>query len=145
MATATAMYHTRLNPLRRLRRDDDSLEVVIPKAGQTRRLHKALLRYHDPNNWPLIRKALRSMGRGDLIGNRPHQLVPHSSPTERRAAKRRGGRGPQARSKPRPGSALTQHTGLPPRETDAQSASDATVPRRRGSRRKGPKRGGSKS
>ena len=117
MATATAMYHTELNPLRRLRRSDDSLKVTIPKAGQTRRLHKALLRYHDPKNWPVIRKALRSMGRSDLIGNRPQHLVPHSHPDEQRRAPEGRPADRNARSRPRPGTALTQHTGLPPRET----------------------------
>jgi len=41
-----------------------------------RRLHKAFLRYHDPENWPLLREALKSMGRADLIGPGKHQLVP---------------------------------------------------------------------
>ena len=59
MATATAMYHTGLNPLRRLRRGDDSLAVDIPRKGKVRRLHKAFLRYHDPRNWPALRRALR--------------------------------------------------------------------------------------
>jgi hypothetical protein len=33
-----------------------------------RRLHKAFLRYHDAENWPLLREALKNMGRADLIG-----------------------------------------------------------------------------
>ena len=147
MATATAMYHTRLNPLRRLRRGDSSLEVVIPKAGQTRRLHKALLRYHDPDNWPVIRKALRAMGRGDLIGNRPHQLVPHSSPGERRELRR--GRDATSRGgprRPRQGTALTQHTGLPPRETGERAGDSERTKKskRRASKRRPPKGGSSK-
>jgi uncharacterized radical SAM protein YgiQ len=146
MATATAMYHTQLNPLRRLRRGDESLEVAVPKAGQTRRLHKALLRYHDPHNWPLIRKALRAMGRGDLIGNRPHQLVPHSSPGERQQPRRdRGGpsRGPR---RPRRGVAFTQHTGLPPRETEekASTGERAKKSKEQGNRRRRSKGGTSK-
>jgi uncharacterized radical SAM protein YgiQ len=75
MATATAMYHTGLNPLRRLRRRDPE-RVPIPKGLRVRRLHKAFLRYHDPASWPLLREALTRMGRTDLIGNRPDQLVP---------------------------------------------------------------------
>ncbi|MFL5308327.1 MAG: YgiQ family radical SAM protein [Polyangia bacterium] len=78
MATATAMYHTGHNPLRRLRRGPPT--VAVAKAGKTRRLHKAFLRYHDPANWPLLRQALRRMGRGDLIGNGPEQLVPLRQP-----------------------------------------------------------------
>jgi uncharacterized radical SAM protein YgiQ len=75
MATATAMYHTGLNPLRRLRRRDPQ-RVHIPKGLRVRRLHKAFLRYHDPANWPLLRETLQHMGRADLIGNGPDQLVP---------------------------------------------------------------------
>jgi radical SAM superfamily enzyme YgiQ (UPF0313 family) len=75
MATATAMYHTGLNPLRRLRRQGAD-RVHIPKGLKVRRLHKAFLRYHDPANWPLLREALRRLGRADLIGHRPDQLVP---------------------------------------------------------------------
>jgi uncharacterized radical SAM protein YgiQ len=91
MATATAMYHTGRNPLRKLRRDGEI--VPVAKGAKTRRLHKAFLRYHDPANWPLLRQALRQMGRADLIGNGPDQLVPLRQPaagTGRDAAKRTG-------------------------------------------------------
>ncbi len=74
MATATAMYHSERNPLKRL--SYKSEKVLTAKGERSRRLHKALLRYHDPKNWPLIREALRAMGRHDLIGNGEHQLVP---------------------------------------------------------------------
>jgi uncharacterized radical SAM protein YgiQ len=79
MATATAMYHSGRNPLKRITRT--SAEVRIPKGLKVRRLHKALLRYHDANNWPVLREALRRMGRTDLIGNGKHQLVPAYQPS----------------------------------------------------------------
>jgi uncharacterized radical SAM protein YgiQ len=75
MATATAMYHTGLNPLRRLRRDRPQ-RVHVPRGLKVRRLHKAFLRYHDPANWPLLREALRRMGRADLVGTGPQHLIP---------------------------------------------------------------------
>ncbi|MEZ5531228.1 MAG: YgiQ family radical SAM protein [Steroidobacteraceae bacterium] len=78
MATATAMYHSGKNPLHRVSRS--SPEVAIPKGLKVRRLHKAFLRYHDANNWPVLREALRRMGRADLIGNGRHQLVPAWQP-----------------------------------------------------------------
>jgi uncharacterized radical SAM protein YgiQ len=78
MATATAMYHTGRNPLRKLQRDGEI--VPVAKGAKTRRLHKAFLRYHDPANWPLLRQALRQMGREDLIGNGPDQLIPLHQP-----------------------------------------------------------------
>jgi uncharacterized radical SAM protein YgiQ len=74
MATATAMYHSGKNPLKRITRASE--EVLIPKGLKVRRLHKAFLRYHDPNNWPVLREALRRMGRADLIGNNRRHLVP---------------------------------------------------------------------
>jgi uncharacterized radical SAM protein YgiQ len=105
MATATAMYHSGKNPLRRITRGSE--EVHIPKGLKVRRLHKAFLRYHDANNWPVLREALRRMGRADLIGNGKHQLVPSWQPagTGDSAEGRRGG------SAHRP--FRTQHTGLP--------------------------------
>ncbi len=50
------------------------------KGLKQRRLHKAFLRYHDPDNWPVLREALKRMGRADLIGNGKHQLVPTWQP-----------------------------------------------------------------
>jgi hypothetical protein len=54
--------------------------VRVPKGLKARRLHKAFLRYHDANNWPILRAALKRMGREDLIGSGKHQLVPKYQP-----------------------------------------------------------------
>jgi uncharacterized radical SAM protein YgiQ len=81
MAMATAMYHSGKNPLRKV--TDDSEEVPIPKAGGVRRLHKAFIRYHDPKNWPLLREALKNMGRADLIGNGKNCLIPAWQPLDK--------------------------------------------------------------
>jgi uncharacterized radical SAM protein YgiQ len=92
MATATAMYHSGKNPLRRVTRSSEN--VKVPKGLKVRRLHKAFLRYHDPLNWPLLRSALKRMGREDLIGQGKHQLVPRFQPrgaAGRAAQKRRSG------------------------------------------------------
>jgi len=78
MAMATAMYHSGKNPLRKVTADSD--EVPIPKAGNVRKLHKAFIRYHDPNNWPMLREALKKMGRDDLIGSGKHCLIPAWQP-----------------------------------------------------------------
>ncbi len=90
MASATAMYHTGKNPLGRVGPDSES--VAVPKGLKVRRLHKAFLRYHDANNWPLLRDALRRMGRSDLIGNGKRHLVPSYQPlgTGERSEGRRG-------------------------------------------------------
>ena len=78
MAMATAMYHSGKNPLRKVTADSDN--VPIPKAGNVRKLHKAFIRYHDPNNWPMLREALQKMGRADLIGNGKQHLIPAWQP-----------------------------------------------------------------
>jgi uncharacterized radical SAM protein YgiQ len=98
MATATAMYHSSKNPLKRVSRSSE--EVVIPKGIKVRRLHKAFLRYHDPDNWPVLRDALKRMGRADLIGNGKQHLIPAYQPV---------GAGRPAPLRP----FRTQHTGLP--------------------------------
>ena len=79
MASATAMFHTGINPLRGVRRGAGE-RVVSPTGLRQRRLHKAFLRYHDPENWPVLREALKSMGRADLIGPGKHHLVPAIQP-----------------------------------------------------------------
>jgi uncharacterized radical SAM protein YgiQ len=117
MATATAMYHSGKNPLRRITRTSE--EVLIPKGLKIRRLHKAFLRYHDANNWPLLREALRRMRRADLIGSARQQLVPAYQPAGT------GGGAPQARRTARGVQPFrTQHTGLPktPRPPAARRA-----------------------
>jgi uncharacterized radical SAM protein YgiQ len=78
MAMATAMYHSGKNPLRKV--TPDSEVVPVPKAGNIRKLHKAFIRYHDPQNWPMLREALKKMGRADLIGNGKKHLVPAYQP-----------------------------------------------------------------
>ncbi len=78
MALATTMYHSHRNPLKRVTRKGE--EVAVPSGGRQRKLHKAFLRYHDPANWPLLRDALKKMGRADLIGNAKKCLVPAWQP-----------------------------------------------------------------
>jgi uncharacterized radical SAM protein YgiQ len=79
MALASAMYHTGLNPLKRVTRTGAE-RVTLTRGARQRRLHKAFLRYHDPANWPLLREALKRMGRADLIGNGKRHLVPAWQP-----------------------------------------------------------------
>lgn len=98
MSLATAMYHSGKNPLAPVRRAGTE-DVVSAKGLKQRRLHKAFLRWHDPENWPILREALKRMGRADLIGPGEHQLIP-------------AGHGPASKSSaPKGGTAFrTQHT-----------------------------------
>jgi len=79
MALATTMYHTERNPLKKLHRQGGEVVGAV-RNGRQRKLHKAFLRYHDPANWPLLREALKEMGRADLIGNGKKQLIPAWQP-----------------------------------------------------------------
>lgn len=80
MANATTMYHTNKNPIHKVNHKSEVVEV--PKGEIHRRLHRAFLRYHDPANWPLLRKTLIEMGKPYLIGNSPKCLVPQESRNE---------------------------------------------------------------
>jgi uncharacterized radical SAM protein YgiQ len=113
LATATAMYHTRKNPLHRVTYDSEIVETA--RSGKIRRLHKAFLRYHDPENWDIIREGLQRMGRSDLIGSSERHLVPRGmtqtaglvaversreTPSPNKLAKKFG------QNRPRPGGAV---------------------------------------
>ncbi|MDG2115606.1 MAG: YgiQ family radical SAM protein [Porticoccaceae bacterium] len=104
MASATTMYYTEKNPLKPLGRNNDE-KIFSAKSKEQRTLHKAFLRYHDPENWPMLRKALRRMGRADLIGSGDAFLVPAESRREkemkRREAKKIRPQSRSARSAPR--------------------------------------------
>jgi uncharacterized radical SAM protein YgiQ len=143
MATATAMYHTDLNPLKGISRVEGRAEKVDTVRGEKRRrLHKAFLRWHDPNNWPLLREALKALGRADLIGNGKHQLIPTYQPATDSgyvSARRKNSTGAgsktstvtDARNTVSKGRILTQHTGLPPRATGAAAPKNASNRKRR--------------
>ena len=74
MALSTAMYHSRRQSAASRCGAARSEKVETVKGLRQRRLHKAFLRYHDPENWPLLREALKRMGRADLIGPGKHQI-----------------------------------------------------------------------
>ena len=117
MATATAMYHSGRNPLARVTRASETVDIV--RGDRRRRLHKAFLRYHDPNNWPLLREALKAMGRADLIGNGEKHLIPFHQPQtdgSYTSTRRKNSSEATGRRVVKPGRLLTQHTGLPPRK-----------------------------
>ncbi len=114
MAVATAMYHSGKNPLHKV--TEKSEAVAIPKGLKVRRLHKAFLRYHDPDNWPLLREALQRMGRADLIGSGKRHLVPAWQP-KGTGGHGEGRRNPAIAGQTRP--FLTRHTGLPPQPQGA--------------------------
>jgi len=142
MATATAMYHSSLNPLKGISRQAGRAEKVdIVRGDKRRRLHKAFLRWHDPHNWPMLREALKAMGRADLIGNGKHQLIPTYQPATGEgyvSARRKNSTPAGAKvSTVTKGRLLTQHTGLPPRETGSGAQPDRSGAGAKGRRSRG--------
>ncbi len=122
MASATAMYYSGRNVLSPLRRFGGRAPVYVPRGMKQRRLHKAFLRWHDPENWPLLREALHRMGRSELIGFGEDALIPpaHADkatgrPSTSTGSRRRPTTGVAVSPARAGGRALTQHTGLPPR------------------------------
>jgi uncharacterized radical SAM protein YgiQ len=107
LSWSSAMYHSGLNPLKPVR-GGAAEEVFSAKGLKQRRLHKAFLRYHDAENWPLLREALKGMGREDLIGPGKHQLVPPWQPA---GTGGRGGEGARTGQKHGTQKFLTQHAG----------------------------------
>lgn len=85
LAIASAMYHSERNPLKKVGRRSEIVKTAM--GHRQRRLHKAFLRYHDPANWPMLREALKEMGRADLIGNGKKHLVPNWQPGRGKYAK----------------------------------------------------------
>ena len=107
MSLATAMYHGKRNPLRPVRRNGGE-EVWTARGLKQRRLHKAFLRYHDAENWPLLRDALKRLGRADLIGNGKRHLIPTWQPAGTGKA---GGEGARTGAKHKTQTFLTQQAG----------------------------------
>ena len=138
MANATAMYYSGKDPLHHVNRNSE--KVFTAKGLRQRRLHKAFLRYHDPENWQLLRDTLKEMGRADLIGYGKKQLIPPRQPANWQSSKTPAAKAQPSKSQSaKPEKAgkriLTQHTGLPPR--DRGNKPERGSPKNtRGSRRK---------
>ena len=72
MSMAACMYYTGIDPFTRE-------PIYTAKEMHEKRLQKALLFYWDPAHHDEVREALISAGRRDLIGTKPHCLVPPAS------------------------------------------------------------------
>ncbi|KAA6184465.1 YgiQ family radical SAM protein [Thiohalocapsa marina] len=119
MALSTVMYHTGRNPLKPV--GPGAERVSVARRLRQRRLHKAFLRWHDPDNWPLLREALRTMGRADLIGNGKRHLVPSFQPAgtgSRRPGDHRAGQTPSKQT--------SQQTGTLPSKSAVRPARKQT-------------------
>ena len=66
---STCMFYTGFDPR-------NGKPVFIPRTPQEKAMQRALLQFKRPQNFPLVREALRAAGREDLIGTNRHCLVP---------------------------------------------------------------------
>ncbi len=87
MSLATAMYYSEKNPLKKVGYKKGG--VHTPRNMRQRHFQKALLRFHDAKNWPLLREEFAKMGRKELIGTGDGALVPPESPQRRKPFKKR--------------------------------------------------------
>ena len=97
MALATAMYHSGKDPLHKVKYKSD--KVFVPKDLEQRRLQKSFLRYHDPNNWDVLRAALKNMNRSELIGDGDKQLIPAAAAAAKSPRGRKKSRSSPKRSR----------------------------------------------
>ena len=73
---STCMFYTGLDPF-------TMQEVYVPRDMEEKRMQRALLQFRNPDNIPLVIKALKKAGREDLIGYtkdclvRPMEKYPH--------------------------------------------------------------------
>ena len=73
---STVMYYTGLDPF-------TMKEIYTPTDYHEKQLQRALLQWRRRENWPMVREALRSCGRDDLIGYGGDCLVPPEKKGER--------------------------------------------------------------
>ncbi len=73
MSLATAMYHSRHNPLKKVKYKGERVETA--RSIDERRVQKSILRYHDESNWGNLAEIFKKMGRGDLIGDGKNALI----------------------------------------------------------------------
>ena len=66
---STCMYYTELDPF-------TMEKVYIPKTPKEKAMQRALLQFKNPENYKLVREALITAGREDLIGRGPGCLIP---------------------------------------------------------------------
>jgi uncharacterized radical SAM protein YgiQ len=99
MTLSTCMYYTGLDPLKKRK-------VYVPRNNQARKWQRALLQYRDPRNRKLVREALESCGRVDLINSSPQGLLarPTKNTTDKKHKNTRPAQQERATRRKNPGS-----------------------------------------
>ena len=82
---STCMFYTGVDPR-------DLKGVYITRDPHEKAMQRALIQYRKPENWALVREALRATGREDLVGFGPTCLIRPYPPKEGQG-KQTGGKG----------------------------------------------------
>ena len=67
---STCMYYTGLDPR-------TMQKIYVPKSPHEKALQRALIQYRNPENYELVKEALKKAGREDLIGFGKECLIPY--------------------------------------------------------------------
>ena len=122
---STVMFYTGIDPL-------TMKPVYVPTDYHEKQLQRALLQFNRPQNAPLVREALRRVGREDLIGYGETCLVPperaekygsRGENGKKQVGGRSGGRRPNG-----------DRTGRGPRQADSGRRHGGSGPVRSGAR-----------
>lgn len=90
---STCMYYTGINP-------ETNEKVYVPRSQEERAMQRALIQYKNPANEKIVRKALISAGREDLIGFGKKCLIrPLNTGNIKQAAKGAGTLGQERKRK----------------------------------------------
>lgn len=73
LSNSTTMYYSGYDPGHKI--TDNSEEIFCVRGERARKVQKAILRYHDPENWDMIRTVLKELHLEKYIGNSPNCLI----------------------------------------------------------------------
>jgi hypothetical protein len=91
LSFSTARYFTGFDPV-------SGAPVYVPARTADRKVHKAILKHYEPENYERVRRALIAIRRKDLIGKGPDALIDHPSGPPGASADRGRDRGAVRRS-----------------------------------------------
>ena len=123
---STCMFYTGFDPR-------TGKPVYVPRTPHEKAMQRALLQFRRPQNFPLVREALRLAHREDLIGTGRNCLVPPEGvkTAAEYAQIRREKKAREERRAQRTGKPVDARKGAPRTGTDRRSAKGGQAPQRR--------------
>ncbi|MEE0409626.1 MAG: DUF3362 domain-containing protein, partial [Clostridia bacterium] len=118
---STCMYYTELDPF-------TMEKVYIPKTPKEKAMQRALLQFKNPENYKLVREALITAGREDLIGRGPDCLIP---PYQQRKEEMKNGKTTDGQGSVRQNKGRNENRGRKPQKGGNKSGTRSNTGRRR--------------